>query len=80
MHALPNKASVDDYLPLLDWLRAAATTGTRTTVERSVNPAGPLGDAALTKMLVDRVKRDLPNWCIGPSAWETGRRTLRTKA
>jgi hypothetical protein len=61
---------VDDYLPLLDWLRAAVTAGTRTTVERSVNPAGPLGDAALTKKLVDRVKRDLPNWCVGPSARE----------
>jgi hypothetical protein len=46
------------------------TAGTRTTVERSVNPAGPLGDAALTKKLVDRIKRDLPNWCVDPSARE----------
>jgi hypothetical protein len=64
------EASMDDYLPLLDWLRAAATAGTRTAVERSVNPAGPLGDAALTKKLVNGVKRNLPNWCVGPSARE----------
>ena len=64
------EASVDDYLPLIDWLRVAATTGARTTVERSTNPAGPLGDTALTKKLVDRVKRDLPNWSVGPSARE----------
>jgi hypothetical protein len=50
------------YQPLMDWLRAAATTEGHAAIERATVPASPIMDGVLQGRLVRMVQQDLPDW------------------